>query len=425
MSEEFKYNHIIPQFILKNFATGLFCGDKKINKVWRYNIKSNKMFYNKINNCFGKNYLYWNEKEKDKVKLEKDLNTKLESGISQLFASKIYDKENTIELSRFELREIKRYILVQLIRIPDEHYDYWFGNKDKQDFWADFLKRIGRKKEFKDLSHLSQKEAMLHELTIIVNTPFEDIIEHVDCTPRLAKFIILFNSAYLGFWQADSKIDFIITDTYLVNERDSYVPYKTKMGSLPVFSKQRIVLSLLDKYKDRYNKGDIDNEFADLMGLNTTLINFHENVWFFPISNSLMIVLINPFYKNLLLNKLFKENMNLISELGIKTNIPLKYLSSNICYYTRQDEIYEKLQKNELINVMDYYDESDKYIYTIHHLDEITNKYVNVLMLDRVNICFGFKNKSKLLKNIQFYIDYPATGKLIDYNILLKKLKEE
>lgn len=137
-----------------------------------------------------------------------------------------------------------------------------------------------------------------------------------------------------------------------------------------------------------------------------------------------MIVLINQFFKHIITNKILSKELLQYRDF-ITSRIPIQFYSSNIVDYKKQDEINKSMQTDENFDIKDFYSEEDVYAYIVHKLDDETNKYVNTLMLDRVNDKFVFKNKSRLFRNIKYYIDYRANNKLKDYNILLAKLQEE
>lgn len=279
-NKAYVYNHIIPKFILNNFAANMQSGNKMIRKVWIYSDKTKLIDFPETSKCFGEDRLYWDESNEDKSKLERDLGTKLESGISKLLKDKVLSAGETVQLSRAELTNLKRYMLAQLIRIPDANYDYWFGTKEMQEVWSDFAKSLGRQKQFRDFSNLSQHDAMLHELKILVENKFDEILEHDDCTPHLAKLLLLMNSGYLGFWQAFEKNDYVLTDTYLVNERDVMIPTITPLGVVPIYAKQSMLVDILKKFENEIKLGSISRDLMQLVSLQSILINFMKTFGF-------------------------------------------------------------------------------------------------------------------------------------------------
>ena len=422
------FNHFIPKFILNRFANEYYSGSEKLHKVWVYDIEKNMIESPETKRALGEYKLYWDETQKDKSKLERDLNSKLEQRFLNIISKRVYDAKGRIELSRFDLQEIKRYILAQMIRTPaDEHYETFFGGKQGKlvlEQFGEMLRLQGRKKPLKDLTGLSNKEAMLHDLRIVVDAPFEEIFDHEDATPRLANYASFINSSYLGFWLADKSNDFVLTDTYLINERDPMIPYKLPNGKAGLMHTRAIIVhELLEKYR-KQNEIKPTQAYAELNNLFVQMFNCHEAVWFFPIAPSMSIVLINPFFKALQYNEILHENLDYVIRSGIFTNIDLQYFTPNIAEYKRQDEINAALIKGDIVSASQFYSDDDKYIYPILQLDAGTTQYVNMLMLDRVTNLLIFKNKARMTPSVRFYLDFDANNKLVDYLPLYRKLKD-
>ena len=359
--------------------------------------------------------MYWDETKENKIKIELELGDKIESSIANFFTDKIYKCDCELSLSRNELQNIKKFVLTQLMRTLDNSYDYWYGNKDIYENGCQLIYKIGRQKKYKDFSTFTEKQAMLHELQVILDNDFEDIFEHEDSTPNLCKFWSLMNSGYLGFWRADEQNDFIITDTYLVNESDRLVR-KNVPKAIPMFTKQAFLAEVIEKYAEDEEVVK-SAEYNRVIQLLYNQVNFHENVWFFPITNSLMIVLINPFFKEVEQNRLLNDSLKTLYEVGYNSKIPIKHFEFNNAYYENQEKISRKYNEAGF-KFADYYSEKDRYIYAIQKLDGETVQYINTLMLDSVTKEFGFKDKSKIINSVKSYIDNPAKDKLRDYKTM-------
>lgn len=87
-----KNSHYVPRFILKNFS----------EKLCLYNVKTGELRDNvKLEKAYAEKGFYSDE-------IEDKLNLNLESRFSRLLIQKILKSENSIELSRAELKLVKK-----------------------------------------------------------------------------------------------------------------------------------------------------------------------------------------------------------------------------------------------------------------------------------------------------------------------------
>ena len=93
-------SHFVPKQTLRKFA----------DKICLYYIKTGEYRENvKIDKAFSQVGFYDDE-------TEKNLNEKIESQFGSLFANKLNLCESTIELNRTELKQIKKFLLISVIR---------------------------------------------------------------------------------------------------------------------------------------------------------------------------------------------------------------------------------------------------------------------------------------------------------------------
>lgn len=138
-----KNSHYVPQFILKKFS----------DKLCLYNIKTGEFKENiKPEKAYAEKGFYSDE-------IEDKLNRKIEKQFAMLLSEKILKCDNEIELSRSELRLIKKFLLISVIRS--------MGNEQ-------FLQK--EKRFYDDLTDLFIKQGLSKEEAIkAAAKPFDEI----------------------------------------------------------------------------------------------------------------------------------------------------------------------------------------------------------------------------------------------------------
>lgn len=169
-----KNSHYVPRFILKNFS----------EKPCLYNIKTGELKDNvKLERAYAKKGFYSDE-------VEEKLNLKLESQFARLLSNKILKSEAVIELSRSELRLVKKFLLVSVIRSMGNEQ---FLQKEKRyynDLTASFLRQGMSKEEainatarpFEEVQILNESpyDYWMRTINVILDTDGspEDILKH-------------------------------------------------------------------------------------------------------------------------------------------------------------------------------------------------------------------------------------------------------
>ena len=127
-------NHIVPRLTLRKFG----------EKICLFNVKTGEYKEDvKIDNAFSENDFYSDE-------VEDKLNRKIESQFGNLFANKLLNANNTIELKRNELYLIKKFLLISVIRS--------FGNEEFMQQERNFYKTQNENgKIFARLNGLEEK----------------------------------------------------------------------------------------------------------------------------------------------------------------------------------------------------------------------------------------------------------------------------
>lgn len=373
-------SHYVPMLTLRRFG----------EKLSVFNVRTGEFFENKkIKKLFSKKGMYTEE-------VENKLNEKIESQFGNLLANKIMICDKKIELSRDELRIIKKFLLVSVIRSlgSDE-----FMIKEKQFYkmleeeYIKYAKNIGISKEeaIKDApkAPFIEKEKdnetlfdyWMRTLNVILDsdgTP-DDILKQPDKTYPAHRWAEVINNGYLAFWDSNFEQDeFIITDIGMTSENEKGWNGITVQNQ----TKIKFMIDLLKNENDSIYKKNICH-FLKLQS------NFSENFMMFPISAKRMIVQICPFFK---FRILYKDKYKMLP-LSVLTKIPNEKL-----FYPNMNE-YVLPQKNLELNPH----KDDKYIYKINKLTSEETRYCNALFLDRIDTHVGFSSLKKVAGSIIMY----------------------
>lgn len=362
-----KNSHYVPRFILKKFS----------DKLCLYNIKTGE-FKENINpeRAFVEEGFYSD-------KIEDKLNRKLEKQFAMLLSEKILKCDNEIELSRSELRLVKKFLLISVIRSMGNEQ---FLQKEKRfyDDLTDLFIKQGLSKEeaikaaakpFDEIQILNETpyDYWMRTIDVILDTDGspEEILKHPNKTYPAHRWAIVINAGYLAFWDSEYKRDeFVITDIGMTSENEK------GWNGITVHNTKKInfLMQLLQLEKDERMRQEIYKQLNFVR-------SFHENFEMFPISAKRMIVEIAPFYKFRQAYKNFYP-MPKLEDLTELVNEKLYAPNENKYVYPQMDIILK-------------YHENDKYIYSIKQLSRDETRYCNALFLDRINTTLGFSSLNK------------------------------
>lgn len=390
-----KNSHYVPRFILKNFSSSLCL----------YNIKTKEYKENvKLEKAYAEKGFY------DDV-TEDNLNLKIESEFSRFLNERILKGESTIELSRKELRLIKKFLLISIIRSIGVES---FMQKEKKFYetLGDALEQKGLSKNIAEnerpfneekIPDETNREYWLRTINVILDTDGspEEIFKHPLKTYPAYRWALVVNAGYLAFWDSEyDRDEYVITDIGMTSENEKNWNGITNHN----IKKQTFLFDLLKKETNERMKSEI---FKQL----NFVISFHENFEMFPISARRMIVLIAPFYK-------FRQTFKFIYAMP-----PLEYLTELVneelyfpnttIYILPQTDVYPKYHPN------------DKYIYSIKKLNRNETRYCNALFLDRINTTLGFSSLNKAVGSLLYYrkVDVPRVSYDGLYQIINKKFE--
>ena len=391
-------DHFVPRLTLRKFG----------EKICLFNVNTGEYKEDvKIENAFSENEFYSDE-------VENKLNKKIESQFGNLFANKLAQANDTIELKRNELYLIKKFLLISVIRS--------LGNEELMQKERNFYNTLNESgKIFARLNGFEEKEIEPPFIEKIINgeTPFdywmrtlnvildtdgtpESILKHPDKTYPAHRWATVINNGYIAFWDSEYEHDeFVITDIGMTSENEKGWNGITRHN----VRKTNFLIQLMEKAKDDFERLSIYR----IIYLHHC---FSENFMMFPISAKRMIVEIDPFYKFRIELK-NRYNMPRLEEFTLMPN-------ENLYYPNKTQYI---LPQKPFCPV---YHPDDLYIYDIKKLTSKETRYCNELFLDRINTTVGFSSLNKVVGSLFAYKkdnSYPHTPR-VDYTELYKIINE-
>ncbi len=371
-------SHYVPRLVLRKFSDNLCI----------YNVRTGILQENIApEHAFENTELYDDE-------TERNLNIKIESQFGNLLSNVILKEKDIISLSRKQLLQVKKFLLISTLRTMQNEDLLQFERQNKNLFDYPF--------EEKNIEGETPFKYWMRTLNVILEsdgTPLS-VSKHPNATFAAYRWANVINSGYVAFWDAPEGGDeFLITDIGMTSENEKgwdghYVHNDRKLSCLKF---------LLGCCTNEIEKNEI-NRFI----YNTC--SFSENFMMFPISAKRMIVLICPFYKFRYFCK--QSGLNIIS-LDDLTVIPNERL------YEPNRNYYEMTQRSR--NTLQFH-ENDRYIYDIKKLscDEI--RYCNALFMDRIDTFLGFSSLDNAVSSIINYkkLNDPHYVPRVDYKELYK-----
>ena len=368
-------SHYVPMQTLKRFG----------EKLCLFNVQTGEYKENvKLTKSYSELGFYSPE-------VEEKLNRRIESQFGNLFNNKLYNAIDKIELTRDELRLVKKFLLISVIRsygnenfLQNEKIYY----KTLQEYTDNFSKLNNLPKENieppfieKQINNETPFEYWMRTLEVILDsdgTP-QDILKQENKTYPAYRWAEVINNGYVAFWDSEFKHDeFVITDIGMTSENEKGWNGTTVHN----VKKTNFLMNLLEHEKNK----TMQKVIAKSSYLHR---NFSENFMMFPISSKRMIVEIDPFYKFRIAYKDYYD-MPSLEELTMLSNEKL-YYPNEAKYILPQNGIEPNYHKD------------DKYIYEIKHLTSKETRYCNELFLDRINTWLGFSSLEKIVGSVVAY----------------------
>ncbi len=376
-------NHYVPKLVLRRYNT---------EKLTIYNVKTGEVHKDKqLNEIFAEQNLYGEE-------LEKLLAKRVESPFAQILTRKILPAETNseIELTRKELNIIKKFLLIEQMRVFIEEGEKFYQAEQRV---ADEQSKI-LQYPFKELviENETVKERWLRNLRVITEcSDLNHIQEHKLCTYDVFRWAQIYNSGYLAIWDcSETDEDFIVTDIGMTSERELYAPPGLELDKKLYLSKQ------LETEKDAHRH----RVYSDLL---YAQLNFHENFYMFSISKNRMIVIINPFFR-------LYDKAEKMPEPDIWPTVIERSLYSKNRAQVLPTAFGKRIFKD-----------SDLFWYRVLPMSLKDLRWINMLMLDRIDTLVGFSDIEKIADSVcdykEFY-DNMGQKMRINYNPLIKYFKD-
>lgn len=390
-------SHYVPMLTLRRFG----------DKISIYNVKTGKLKENvNLKTVYSEKGFYSNA-------IEESLNKRIESQFGYLFANKINNASDKIVLSYDEVKVVKKFLLISVIRSMDAE-KFMLQEKKYYDNAKENARRSGisehviKQSPFlnppfieKNIENENSFDYWMKTLRVILDSDGspQGILDQPDKTYPAYRWSMAINNGYLAFWDSNYDSDeFVITDIGMTSENEK------GWNGITVHNvkKTYFLSSLLKNEKDKYYQQTIWNCLC-------MHHDFTENFMMFPISAKRMIVEIDPFFK---FRHKFSSiyDMPKLSELTFMDNEQL-FIPNDVKYVKLQDGKKPKRDPN------------DKFIYEIKKLSPNEIRYCNVLFLDRINTNLGFSSLNKVVGSMFAYKNATAFPR-VDYTELYKIISD-
>lgn len=380
----YKNNHYVPKLVLRRYNT---------EKLTVYDVDTGEVHEDvQLADAFSKKNLYG-------VEIEKLLGQTIESDFGSILSQKILRAEvgSEIELTRKELYVIKKFLLVEQSRIfmEDKEFYHTYGQMvakmQSETYKYPFTEKV--------IEGETVKDRWLRTLRVIVECEdFSKIEQHELCTNEAYYWAQIYFSGYLAIWDCSgTDEEFIVTDVGMTSEREVGAPL-----GLEIKKKEYLYNKLLEEKDPKHRK-----LYSDLLYAQQS---FHENFYMFSISKDRMLVIINPFFR------LFDKSEKVPEPNIWPTRINKKLYAKN------------KAPNVASINGYPIYNEKDLFHYRVLRMSLDDLRWVNMLMLDRVQHFLGFSDIYKIADSVcdyrDFYRDVLKEQMRVDYNPLIQYMKD-
>jgi len=362
---EYKRNHYVPQFVLKNFCDD---NDDKIKMIDLINFTVEQK---KIKKAFSKNNFY-DLKPKmsdDPKKLEKLFGEKIESKMGPII-KKINGSTKSFELTREELETVKKYILIQCYRNPINQSFY--NGPHKGEKFSTYSIKEGE----------SITDFWKREMLYIIENDWETIIEQTElCGVKMIANQIYSN--YLSFFTTEEE--FIISDINCFTERVNMDIPKDKRQEYYEMSNE-----IRKKYKMYDGKqSDQKNDFLTE--------EYIDNYIFVVVSPKLAIVCVDPVWK-------YKYLCPEINVNWMVKNISSPTLLNNPKNFSLPITNYINKEKMKVdSDIEKYKDKKDTYLYNKLLLSDEETINIMILCLNEARLYISYKSSEYIKKYIIAY----------------------
>ena len=374
----YENNHYVPQLILRRFS----------NKISTYNIKTSEYHpEQKTEDVFSEYKFYPEEIEKEFIHIE--------SRFANILNQKLLKAEcrGEVEINRKELDIIKRFLLLEQMRVSVSESKYIQGEK----MLSSILNHSERPFPEKVIEDETTHDRWLRNIKVIIEC--KDLLHiqsHELCTYEVYRWAQIYNQGYMAIWDSSFvHTSFIITDIGMTSEREKGAPFFYEKQQFLIEAHERTSNPIFkQKYLELYN----------------TQRNFHENFYMFSISKNRMLVLINPFFR------LYCK----------KEKYPI--LPPTWPSRINDRRLFEKNDADDLpyFHGKAIINSNDTFRYKVQSMKREDVIWVNMLMLDRIDKFLGFGSLEDVSESVLSYVEWHKERNIPprnDYTALVKLLK--
>lgn len=362
-------NHYVQKALLNNFATQVSKNDYRICVLDLIHFGAK---FQSTSSFFQEDKLYDTPQSDNPKELELAFSEKIETPMSQILAKCVSNNKHTF--TRSELGIIKKYILLQLYRTPNNKKSYASGQK------SDF-----ELIQYNINEGESRVDFWKREMKYILDNPWDSLL--TSDMVGIKNLSIELNTSFLMFLHtnnefcvndlgyATERVPIVIQD----NEREDFIKSAKEFGKT-IFG--------LDNW-DELAKQEFENGNS-----------YIDNFILFPISSNIAILLVSSIWKSAFID----QNIRMRFQNKLYSPILSKHFSLPITSFVNRDKI--KTQAD----ILRYKDSNDTYEYTVHELSENETIHLNHLLMNEALRYVGVKTPSALISSIKEYTKLEQTG---------------
>ena len=390
-----KNSHFIPKLLLRQFAS-------KKDKICLFDLKSGDFRPNvKLDRAFAIKGYYPDD-------IKDEFNRRTEGEFADLLHKVILTaKDKVVRLDRTQVQKIKKFLLLLILR--SIHNDEWIEGERR---FGDTIERMNTEQGLsedlvfkfkeKEIEGETTHDYWIRSLRCILDSKYglpEELESDPNATQMAWRWAWVIRTGFLGFWSSKgTNVDFLVTDVGMTSENEMCIGNDIALNPNKIES----IINCASRARLLPNS---DLLCRQLWQTAVRQCHFHENFMQFPLTKELMIVLINPYFKDYAMYKdlgLPFVPMEALTQLNNK-----RAFAPNKSFYIKEGEFHDE----------------DRFEYEIHNLTKENCIYLNKLTLDRVDTTLGFSDPRRILTSLEAYQFVP--GKLNDYSELIRQIKEE
>lgn len=365
----FDKNHYIQKALLNRFAIPT---SNKRYKICVLDLINFNAAYLDTSSAFQENKLYDVPSSEDIKELEHKFSIKIEQPKSKIVAKCV--SENNYAFKRYELETIKKYILLQLYRTPNNRRSY-----------VNVPQNAFELSQFNINEGESREDFWKREMLYILDNTFDSLL--TSDMVGIKKHAIEINTSFLMFLHTDNE--FCVNDLGYAteripvripkNEQESYIRQAKEIGKI-LFGKDNF---------DEIAKREIENDKS-----------YFDNYILFPISSNIAILSVSPVWKYFFTNGTIRDQF----KDTIYSPFLTKHFSLPKNTYVNMDKI-----KTET-DIPLYKDKDDLFEYEIQKISAEETIYLNHLIMNETLRYIGIKTPSALIPSIREYNRLESIG---------------